>query len=635
MKSLSNSLAGELLRVDLTHNTINRENIDLQTLRQFLGGTGYATKLLWDELEPKTDPLSADNKLVLTTGILTASGCPGSDSLFTCFKSPLTGGWGEARCGGGMGVELKKAGFDVVVIEGSAKKPVYLWIHNGNAEIRPAEQLWGLLVPETQEIVKTEVGDKRARVLSIGPGGEKKILFANIMVENLRAMGRCGGGAVMGAKNLKAIALRGTKRIEVADTERMRHLIRKMTLMEREHQYSGLSNSSQEAPEATFRAGTASFLNHYDKRGEIPTKNAKSNTWGRGRAMYRQLKKYITEDEGCKNCVLRCGKRAKVNKGKWKTPLGLYPEYETMVGFGHYILNDDVEAIIHLNHLCNTHGIDTISCSNAIAFAMEGYESGWITKAESGGLALNWGDMDAALKLVEMILDRKGLGDILAEGVRRAADKIGRGSSDAAMHVKGLELPGHDIRNEAGGKAWAIQYGTGSRGMCHSHPHEPVIVNACKSEATKTIGDVDKAIAPYTEKGKGKIIKWAQDYGSAINAMGLCNFHTYLVPASDPQRYTQVIAAATGLEISFDQLMTIGERVSTLQRCFNVREGFSRKDDLIPQRLMQVPAFGPFSEREETAINDYEAMLDEYYNDRGWDLKTGAPLPWKLKQLGL
>jgi aldehyde:ferredoxin oxidoreductase len=270
-----------------------------------------------------------------------------------------------------------------------------------------------------------------------------------------------------------------------------------------------------------------------------------------------------------------------------------------------------------------------------IAFAMECFEKGWITTEDTDGIELTWGNMDAARDMVQKIFRREGLGDLLAQGVRSAAEKIGKGSSVAAMHVKGLELPAHDTRTEEGGKAWAIQYGTGNRGMCHVHPHEPVIVESCHAELEQQFGDIEDAKAPYTETGKGKLVKWAQDYGNAINTLGLCNFHSYLVPGSDPQRYTRVLSAVSGLELDFDELMQIGERLSNLQRCFNIREGIRRKDDMIPERLRQLPAFGPFSKRYETQIKDYDAMLDEYYLERGWELETGIPTSKRLRALKL
>jgi aldehyde:ferredoxin oxidoreductase len=243
--------------------------------------------------------------------------------------------------------------------------------------------------------------------------------------------------------------------------------------------------------------------------------------------------------------------------------------------------------------------------------------------------------MDAARMLLEMIIQREGFGDLLAEGIRMASNKIGKGSVEAAMHVKGLELPGHDTRSKDGGKVWAIQYGTAGRGMCHVHPHEPVVVHACNEQIPDEFKDIEDRENPYSEKGRGKMVKWAQDYGNAINALGLCNFHSYLIPGSDPFRYTKILRAVSGWDIDFKELLEIGERVSNIQRCFNVREGIRRKDDYIPKRLMRPPAFGPFSSRPETEIQNYNAMLDEYYAVRGWDKETGIPTPEKLNQLGL
>ncbi len=635
MKKELSGFMGNILRINLSNMQIQIEELDIDVARKYLSGTGYATKILWDEMKGGIDPLGPENKIVYSAGLFTGTGCPGSDSLFSCFKSPLTNCWGESRCGGGMGIEMKKAGFDLVVIEGRSDKPAYLYIKDGYAEICSAGHIWGKLVPETQAILKKEINDPKACIACIGPAGERLIKFSNIMVENLRSMGRCGGGAVMGSKNLKAVVFRGSQNVNVSDPDTLKSLIREMTLLETQHPVTGISDKGNTSSKPSFRNGTASFLPVYDELGETPTKNALSNSWGKGADMYDTLKKHIIGNEGCLNCVLRCGKKARVKEGKWQTPIGHYPEYETMVGFGHYLLNDDVEAIIHMNHLCNCYGVDTISCANALAFTMEGYEKGWVSKEDLDGIELMWGNMDAAKAVLGKIFKREGFGDILADGVRIAAAKIGGTSEEAAMHVKGLELPAHDNRSEDGGKVWVIQYGTGSRGMCHVHPHEPVVYHACYEGMPEVFKKIEDREKPYSEKDKGKIVKWAQDYGNAINTLGLCNFHSYLIPGADPIRYTKVIRAVSGWEIDFSELIEIGERISNLQRCFNVREGIRRKDDIIPKRLMQKPTFGPFSKREETEVKDYGAMLDDYYLERGWDPLTGIPSAEKLKELDI
>jgi aldehyde:ferredoxin oxidoreductase len=429
--------------------------------------------------------------------------------------------------------------------------------------------------------------------------------------------------------------IRGEQKVPVASAETLKKLIKETTLLEMSHPMSGVK-SPRDKNLLSFANGTASFLAYYDKIGEIPTKNGLSNSWGKGKDIYQNLLNHITGDEGCLNCVLRCGKRSEVKEGKWKTPEGEGPEYETVAGFAHYIMNDNVEAIIHINHLCNDYGIDTISCANAIAFAMECYEKGVITKEDTDGIELTWGNIDAAKQMVIKIVNREGVGAVLAEGVLRAAEKLGKGSHEFALHVKGLELPAHDTRSKGFGKAWAIQYGTANRGMCHCHPQEPGIVHAIFDDQVEGMRDLRTTLKePFNEVGKGKMVKWAQDFGNISNTLGLCIFHSYLIPGAEFNRYTKAISAATDLEMAFDELMKIGERLSSLQRCFNVREGTRRKDDRLPKRLLQIPAFGPYSNRPETEIKDYEAMLDEYYEARGWNKSTGIPEKGKLEELGI
>ena len=624
---------GNILRVDLTSGKITKESLDEKVAQKFLGGTGYGTKILWDELKPETDPLNPENKLVILTGPLTGTRCPGSDNLFACFKSPLTNCWGESRCGGGMGPELKKSGFDVIIIEGASEKPVYLWIHNGEASIRPAGHLWGKNVPETQDILKGEVNDPKTRVACIGPAGERLIRFASVMVEDAKAMGRCGAGTVMGSKKLKAIGLRGIgQKISVANPESVSSIAKEMVKLERQCPEAG---KEETVFGGAFGAGTISYLPYYDEHGETPTKYGASNSWGKGREIYESLKQYIIGRVGCLNCVMACGKISEVKYGKWKTPPTQGPEYETVVGFAHLILNDNVEAIIHANYLCNIYGMDTISCANAIAFVMECYDKGWISKEDIDGIELTWGNMDAAKAMLEKIVRREGFGRILGEGVQRAAAKVGKGAPGIALHVKGLEMPFHDPRCDTDGKAWAIQYGTASRGMCHVHPHEPDILVGYYEELGFKESDFEGIDNPYSEVGKGKIVKWTQDYGTALNLMGLCNFHSFLLPACTPEKYAEILSAVTGWKISVQELMKLGERVFNLQRCFNVREGIGRTDDLIPERICQVPAFGLFSNRPETQIKNYDAMLNDYYEVRGWEKETGVPTLKKLKELEL
>jgi len=349
MSKTTGGYAGNILRANLTTGKITKESVNEKTARKFLGCTGYATKILWDELKPGIDPLSPENKLLFTAGPLAGTRCPGSDSLFSCFKSPLTNCWGESRCGGGMGTELKKTGFDIVIIEGASQEPVYLWIHDGEAEIKPAGHLWGRNVPETRDMLKRAINEPKSRVACIGPAGERLVRFASVMVEDSRALGRCGAGAVMGSKKLKAVVFRGSQKVSVANPDNVSSLAREMVKLERQSPEAGKEETEFGG---AFGIGTISYLPYYDEHGETSTKYGISNSWGKGREIYESFKQYIISSEGCHNCVVQCGIVTEVKEGKWKTPPNHGPEYETTVGFAHYILNDDIEAVIHANYLC-------------------------------------------------------------------------------------------------------------------------------------------------------------------------------------------------------------------------------------------------------------------------------------------
>ena len=611
---------GKELRINLTGGKISEKPLNREFARKFLGGVGYAAKVLWDELKPKIDPLSPENKLVFTTGPLTGTLCPGSGSFEVCFKSPLTNVWGESRCGGGWGPELKYAGFDIIVIEGRSEKPVYIWVQDREAEIRPADHLTGKNVYETDRVLREEVGDYEAQIVSIGIAGEKLVRFACIMSGD-RAAGRCGGGAVMGSKNLKAIVVRGRGEVPVADPEAFTKAINETERAVLEH------------PErSSFLGGTIEYLPSINMLGDLPTKYGSSNYWDKAEDIYKLVKNYEIKSSTCFGCMIGCGRYSQVKGGKWSTPVTGGPEYETTASFTAFPLNENVEATIQANYLCNTYGMDTISCGHIIAFAMECYERGWIAKESLDGVELTWGNADAIVSMVEKIAKREGFGDILAEGVKRSAEIIGRGAPDFALHVKGLEMPYHDPRVA---KNFALQYGTANRGMCHIHPHETCDVVHAELFALTLVpyGLPKPPIDGYSETGQARITKIVQDAGVATDVLGVCKFHVWT--ALTLETLSAITSAAIGWNISDLYLLEVGERVINLQRCFNIREGIRRKDDIIPQRIREVPAFGPFSRKKETAIINYETMLDEYYETRGWDRETGIPTRNKLKELEL
>ncbi|MFX1485761.1 MAG: aldehyde ferredoxin oxidoreductase family protein [Promethearchaeota archaeon] len=620
MKEKWYGYVGKILRVNLTDGKVVEESLSKNVAKKFLGCVGYAAKILWDELE-RGDPLSPENKLIIATGPLTGTLEPGSGSWEACFKSPLTNGWGEARCGGFLGPELKFAGFDMIIIEGRAKNPSYIWINDGEVKIRSAEHLWGKTTVDTEKELKEELGDSEVKVATIGPAGESLVRFACIVADTDRVAGRGGPGAVMGSKNLKAVAVRGSGKILISDPESYLDVIRECE--------TAVSKSDW-LP--AYLHGTISFISGADMAGDLPTKYGASNNWGKGDDIYVSFENnYLIKSRACYGCAVACARLSGVKTAKWFTPPHGGPEYETVATFTAFMLHENLEAVIHANYLCNLLGMDTISCGNAIAFAMECYDKGLITKNDTDDTELNWGNSDSIVTMVKKIGRRDGFGDLLAEGVRRAAKKIGKGAPELALHVKGLELPMHDPR---AGKSLALQYGTANRGMCHIHPCESVDVEAYGADfGLIPYGLPKPPVEKYGEKGKAVIVKLLQDYGVLYDIMGVCKFLAYTGMTLD--KYAKLLAVTTGYELSEVELLNVGERVINLQRCFNVREGLRRKDDMIPKRIQEVPHFGAYANVKETAIRNYNAMLDEYYKLRGWNRENGVPTQEKLKELGL
>jgi len=621
MKEEWYGFVGKTLRVNLTNGKVLKESLNRKFVHKFLGGVGYAAKVLWDELKPGVDPLSPENKLIMITGPLTGTLCPGSGSFSVCFKSPLTDVWGESRCGGDWGPELKFAGFDLIVLEGKSERPVYVWICDGETEIRSAKDLVGKNIPETERILREEVGDYEAKVASIGPAGEKLIRFA-CMISDYRAAGRCGAGAVMGSKNVKAVVVRGHGDIPVAKPEAFMKAVEDAEKVAIEH------------PDRIpyWMKGTMAFIEGINETGDLPTKYGASDHWDKAKEMFDLLQeKYLIKSSACFGCPLGCGIHSEVKTGKWTTPPCGGPEYETVASFTAFPFSDDIEAAIRANYLCNMYGMDTISCGHVIAFAIECYERGWIDDGLLDGVKLTWGNAEAIVAMVKKIARRERFGDILAEGVKRAAKVIGNGAEELALHVKGLEMPYHDPRTA---KTLALQYGTASRGMCHVHPHEThdVVHTPNFAQTLVPYGLHEPPIDGFSEEGTGPITMIVQDAGMTMEILGLCKFLVWT--GLSLKRRATILSAAVGWDVSDMDLLKIAERVFNLQRCFNVREGIRRKDDMIPKRLQEMPTFGP-SSRREAAITNYEGMLDEYYKTRGWDENTGIPTRKKLEELGL
>jgi len=615
--------AGKLLRVSLNKKKSKEENLNFEDLKKYIGGVGYGAKLLYDELKKGIDPLGPSNKMILATSPLTINTIPGGGSIELCFKSPLTNGWGEYRCGGDFGPEMRKAGFDFIIIEGKADQPVYLVINDNKISIKSAEHLKGKKITKKIEIIENELGSTDFKVMCIGPGGENLVNYATVMFGG-RAAGRSGGGAVMGSKNLIAIAVKGSEKLKPAHPEKYKAVLKTM------HQV--LKNS--DIAEGFREFGTMGDMAGNDAAGDWPTKNWQANNWGKGQILYDYYEKHnFIKNEMCyKGCPIACGRIAQVKAGPFKTPQHSGAEYESLSAFTAFVLNENMDAAIHSSYLCNEYGIDTISTGAVIAFAMECYENGLISREDTEGIDLNWGNSDALPLLVEKISKREGIGELLADGVLKAAKKIGKDAERFAIHCKGLEGAAHDPRS---GKALAITYGTANRGMCHIHPLEGMAYDS---------GKIDFGMVPYgvpdpnkldrwDEKGKGKIVKILQDGLIMPDVLGVCKFFMYA--GITLEHYAQLLSGLTGWQLEGKDLLRIGERVSNLQRLFNQREGFTKKDDDLPERAKQRPLFGAYQKEDKCIVKDYEGMLQEYYEAREWDNKTGMPKKEKLIELGL
>lgn len=623
MGKLVYGYSGKQLRISLNNKKVKVEDIDAGIMRQYLGGAGYGVRVLYDELKKGVDPLSKENKLIFATSPLTANRIPGGGSIMLCFKSPLTDTWGESRCGGDFGPDLKRAGFDAVILEDRSDEPVYLVINDGQVSFKPAKHMRGKSVMEKIGMIRDELGDKKISVMCIGPAGEKLVKVSNIMFEQ-RAAGRCGTGAVMGSKNLIGIAVKGSQELKVAYPDRLKEAIKVTIKILKESKIA-----------AGFKEhGTTGDMVTNDAAGDWPTKNWHSNSWGKAEKLYDQFyHNHLVRNHGCyTGCPIACGRIAEVKEGRYKTPVHEGAEYESLSAFTAFVLNENLEAAIHATYLCNEYGIDTISAGGIIAFAMECYEHGIIKKGDIGGLDLSWGNPDILPELVKMIANREGIGDILAEGVKVAAEKLGGGAEQFAIHGKGLEAPAHDARS---GKVLAVAYGTANRGMCHIHPLEGMAYDSGKLDwGLVKYGVPDpNTVDRWGEEGKGKMVKILQDGLILPDILNTCKFFMYAGIYVD--HLANILSAITGWDMDGWELLKVGERVFNLQRMFNMREGFSKKDDIIHERVRKKPAFGLYENEERCAIKDYEGMLDEYYRARGWDVKTGMPSKEKLKELGL
>ncbi len=596
--------AGCVLRVNLTEGKVSKENPPEDLLRAYIGGRGLGTYYLSKLLNPEADPLSPENVLIFATGPLTGTPAPTGGRYMVICKSPLTGLVASSNSGGHFGAELKAAGYDLIIFEGAAKEPLYLAIKDDQVELRPAQHLWGLETDEATDRLLEEFGDEKARVACIGPAGENKVRIACVINDKHRAAGRSGVGAVMGAKGLKAIVVRGTKRPEAPEKEVFMDFVRRKVDIIHQHPVTN---------EALPKLGTKVLDNIINENGLYPTRNFQTGVFeGVGEVCGEALveKGYLKKNRGCYACPIKC---ARVTELPTKQK-GEGPEYESGWAYGACCGVKDLIAVTEANFMCNRLGLDTISAGVTIACAMELYERGYLPREDLGaGPELRFGSSEAILYYTQAMAYRQGVGDKLAEGSYRLAQAYGH--PELSMSVKKQELPAYDPRGVQG---QALAYATSNRGGCHVRAYliSPEILG------------VPEKLDPQEIKGKPEWVKLFQDLTAVIDSMGLCLFSSFALSAED---YRDLLAAATGFDYTVEEMLKCGERIWNLERVFNLKAGLDPTQDTLPKRFLEeaMPE-GP----NKGAVVRLKDMLPEYYRVRGWD-ESGRPTPEKLAELGL
>jgi len=627
---------GNILRINLSNGKITKEPLLDFVVRNYIGGNGLSAYYLYRELKPGIDPLGSKNKVVIGTGPLTGTLWPSSGRFSIGAKSPLTGFWGEANSGGFFGPELKYAGYDAIIIEGKAKRPVYVEIFNGQVAIKDARHLWGRNTKEvTLELQKK---DKETQVLCIGQAGENLVGYASIMSNLHRAFGRSGQGAVWGSKNLKAITCRGTGRIDVANFNKFVELAKEAHRRVQE----------DEAARQMFIYGTNLLVSAKQAIGEFVTRNHTTGVFeGADKLAAEVLKeRFNGRPRACFGCSNACKEvYTTSHSNPWAPDMVTEgPEYEGTMAFGSNCGIDDYDMILYVSDLCNKYGIDQISLGIAISFLMECYENDLITKEDCDGLELRWGNKEAVVALTHKTAKREGIGDLLAEGVKRASLKLGKRTERYAMHVKGQEVSGQDRRTH---RSVALTHAVGARGADHLRSLVTVDQLGYKEAARKRYKDLFKGkskkqqeailnelCSPYLENYKAYAVKVTEDIFAIRDALIVCWYTCGWPPIFWIEDFARIMPYATGEEAfgSVEELLKIGEREVNVKRAFNIREGLTRKDDTLPKRFTEEPMpEGPGKGQ----VANLKLMLDEYYRLRGWDLRTGMIKRKTLKRLNL
>ncbi len=619
---MASGITAKLLHVDLSTRQTRTEEVPETVLRKHLGGGALAAHILLRDMPAGVDPLGPDNVLVFMTSVINGLSLSGTNRYTAAAKSPLTGGYGESEAGGWWGPELRAAGWDGVVIRGRSATPVYLWIKDDKVEFRDATPYWGQLSGEVQDGIERELGDKRMRVLQTGVSGERGVRFAAIVNQLKHFHGRCGLGAVMGAKRLKAIAVRGSKPPAASDKDGARK------------QLTGFKERYNRATDRFHQLGSASGVLALEASGILPTRNFRDGSFEHAKAISGQtMRDTILTDRGtCYACAVACKREVEV-KELGVTPKYGGPEYESLAASGSLCGVGDLKKLALINQLYAQYVLDSISAGAVIAFAMECYEHGIITKEMTGGIDLTWGNADAVVEMVHRIGRREGIGALLGEGVKRAAAKLGKGAERFALHVKGQELPMHDPR---GKKGLSLAYALSPTGADHMEaPHDPLYAGFHpQGHPMGVLGLIEPLDPLHLDARKVRAFYETQKVWSAYNSVGMCDFVGAPLNALELGPMVDYINAVTGWNMSLYELMKVGERNNTLARLFNVREGFTPEDDILPQRLHEGIGNGALK-GERVDPDEFFAARRTYYEMAGWDPQTGRPTTAKLAELGV
>lgn len=610
--------------VDLSREKITKERVANDFARKYLGGRGFNSRLLFDLVPKGVDPLGPKNFLIFGIGPLSGTRAPACGRFTVTTKSPLTDIFGNSNCGGFFGPELRFAGYSQLVISGKHDNPVYLFIDDENIQLKDASQLWGKGTMETQEMIKEEIGDPKAKIVCIGPAGERLVRYSVIFHTPHNLAARVGVGTVMGSKKLKAVVVRGTHKVDIPNPEEYK-------------------SASEEMNAIVKKAGNPNFITMYSldwacEAGVLPIRGnlGKTHVWPYAEKLSgaRFEKEFAKGRKGCFNCVIRCKRAYSLDSGKFAGTKGGGPEFSVTV-FAPLLDIREMEPMLHMNSLLDEYGIDCSSFGQMVCWAMECYERGILTDEDTGGLKLEWGNSDAVIQLIHLVAKREGIGKLLAEGEKRAPKILGRGSENYIYHCKGISI----VSDPRVRPYWATAELTDTRGG--EHLGASYIPEAFpKDFVKKYLSNIPHLTDPNIVEGKGKGLKWAEDWVSLITSCGLCTFlwhptaNVRLPFIRVPEILATLISASTGLKFDVEEMLKAGERIYNVEKAFNSREGLTREDDAftLQKRLREEPVRdGPGKGR----VFKPEKILDEYYSARGWDVKTSLQTRKKLEELEL